>query len=511
MTLKSFRPKIILGPPGTGKTETCIRLVEEYIRKGIPPDRIGYFAFTRRANTEARERSIKAFNLDHNDLPYFRTLHSLAYSQLMINPSQIMSKKHFGEVSDWLKTGNFFLAPSDSNSAKDIGYGDKYLELINISRITQEPLKRTYSRSRVKDIVDWKTVDYVDRGLRHFKERRHLYDYTDMLQTFVTRRAAPRLDVIIIDEAQDLSNLQWKMVALLAEKAQHVVIAGDDDQAIYRWAGADVKAFIELKGDTTILDKSYRIPESHHKISQKLISSITNRKIKEFSPRDDKGVLEWHRHSEEVNMDEGEWLLLSRTKKGSNQLEEEVRHRGMLYSYEGSRSSDSAVLSAVVNWERLRNGEKLSTNEVRSIYRFMRVNQEIAYGYKTMSSAEESQYWAIDELITDGGLLTRGLWNKALSLIPESDKRYISMCLRRGEIITNKPRITISTIHRSKGAQADNVLLLTDSIGIPNSRWRLDANEWEDECRVFYVGLTRAKKTLHLIHPMFSEGFSLPV
>ena len=70
---------IVLGPPGTGKTTKLLNLVEQYMQSGVPPDRIGYFAFTRRAATEAIDRACAKFNLTKKELPYFRTLHSLAF------------------------------------------------------------------------------------------------------------------------------------------------------------------------------------------------------------------------------------------------------------------------------------------------------------------------------------------------------------------------------------------------------------------------------------------------
>ena len=75
--------KIILGPPGTGKTEYLLRKVEKKLEEGIKPGRIGYFAYTVKAANEARTRAIKKFtNLDKKDFNYFRTLHSLAFKQL---------------------------------------------------------------------------------------------------------------------------------------------------------------------------------------------------------------------------------------------------------------------------------------------------------------------------------------------------------------------------------------------------------------------------------------------
>ena len=101
-------------------------------------------------------------------------------------------------------------------------------------------------------------------------------------------------------------------------------------------------------------------------------------------------------------------------------------------------------------------------------------------------------------------------WDIGLGKIAEDDKNYIKACLRKGESLNKEPRIRISTIHSAKGAQASNVMLLTDVMKRPYSMWRKTDHYEEDEARVFYVGLTRALKELHLVHPMYSQGYSLP-
>lgn len=500
---------IILGPPGTGKTTRLLGLVEMYLDMGIAPDRIGYFSFTRKAAQEAILRATVKFGMSEKELRYFRTLHSLAFMELGIGKNALMARKDYEELADWLKIAGFSeLGAYPEGPFVDFGFGDRFLEVINMARICRRPLREIYNGSSTALKTDWSRVEYVDRGLREFKQHNQLYDYTDLIELFLARKLAPSLDVVFIDEAQDLSALQWEMVYQIVEKADEVYIAGDDDQAIYRWAGADVQQFINLKGNVEILKKSYRIPASHHAISQRLITRVSNRRQKVFQPREEDGGVFWHRHSEEVDLSHGKWLLLARTKKGTDRIEEEVRQRGLLYHYETGRSLGTEVIQAVTDWENLREGKLVRAGRVRNIYKFMVLGEDVERGHKTLPNVEDHRLLDIEELITTHGLLHKKPWYETLGKISEADRRYIKSCLRHGKM-DDQLRITISTIHGAKGAESDNVMLLTDSVRKNQSLWKRTQYEEEDEVRVFYVGLTRAKQNLHLIHPMMSKGFSI--
>ncbi len=61
---------IILGPPGTGKTENLLRIVDRELKNGTPPDRIAFVSFTTKATEEARDRATKKFNLTDKDFPH---------------------------------------------------------------------------------------------------------------------------------------------------------------------------------------------------------------------------------------------------------------------------------------------------------------------------------------------------------------------------------------------------------------------------------------------------------
>ena len=493
---------IIIGPPGTGKTTRLLSLVENELTSGVDSKQIGYFAFTNRAADEAKERAYDQFNYDSDDLPYFRTLHSLAFQRLGLSRSQVFNedqRKDFGTLMGLEVTGKSSFEEGSFAFSKK---GDQILGIIEVARVRGIPARQQWQE--VNPDIGWFEIERAERGLAEFKKARNLYDFTDMLSLFLSEEVAPKLETIFIDEAQDLSFLQWQMVFALEKLCKNLYIAGDDDQAIFKWAGAEVNNFLSLSGEIEVLEQSYRVPQHAHYLAGSLIRRVSKRREKSWSPRPDPGTLSWHSDIEHINMSEGEWLILARNNYLLNQAEQQCRLEGFFYSRANRKGVSETLLNAILDWEKLRKGEAVSAGQVKRIYKYMTANKGVAKEHRSMKSVFEEKTLFMKDLLAHHGLLTTAIWHEAFDRVSDKEKQYLIACLRRGEKLTSSPRIRISTIHASKGGEADNVVIITD---IGQKSWLEMQKEPDDEIRVFYVALTRVKKNLHIVQPKTTRSF----
>jgi len=484
---------IILGPPGTGKTTRLLNLVEHHLNEGVRPEHIGYLAFTRKAADEAAERAFVKFNYTKEDLPYFRTIHSLCFQQLNLKRSDVMTKTHYQELGDML--GLEVDGGVDMGEGQVFGMrtGDKLFFLENLSRVKQKELKDVYNEYNDDDI-NWFELERLSRALVAYKDKRKIIDYTDMLMKCLKIATFPKLRILFVDEAQDLSAIQWNVINEIGKQTEVMYVAGDDDQAIYRWAGADVNQFIKLEGNSTVLNKSYRVPSSIWDLATKLSLRIESRIKKEFKATEEKGEVRWYMDPEDVDISQGDWYLLARNGYMLNQLESICIKNGYPFTIVGRRSPlSSEALQAIRFWTRLSKGESIVGSGIKLIYKYMvtrcprGINPE---GYYTIKDFN----------------LKPGIWHERLNKIDTKRREYYIMLLKRGENLDQDPRIKISTIHGVKGGEANNVMLLTD---IAPRTYREMHSLPDDEIRVFYVAVTRAKKSLHIVQPNTNMYFQL--
>ena len=493
------KTQVILGPPGTGKTSTLLQLIENELDSGVSPDKIGFFTFTKRAVNEGIERAMHKFSLSKKDLPYFKTLHSLSFHQLGLNKEDVFERTHLIELNDKLNIKLTGSQNTDDGNIYGMSKDDRLMFIDNLARMKKESLEDVWHE--VEDAVNWYALDRFSRGYEAYKKGRRLYDYTDMLTFFLQRGYAPKLDALFIDEAQDLSPLQWSVVNKIIEGSHKIYIAGDDDQAIYKWAGADVDYLINNCKNATVLNQSYRIPSSIHKLARDTVGRLSKRVAKSWKPKEEQGLVSWERGFEHIDMSEGTWLVLARTNYLLNNIIDHCKHEGWFFEVKGNPSITAIKLEGVRNWEKFNRDEKLSKQDCGT---FLRYIKKVAKTQLKMFEGDEKVDRTYVENIV--GVLPRGRWFECLDMISITERSYLQAMLRRGEKVLKQPRIRISTIHAAKGAEADNVILFTDITHKVFNNYQRDP---DDETRVFYVGITRAKKRLYLIEPTTRKYFDL--
>lgn len=488
---------IVLGPPGTGKTTHLLTLVEQALARGVSPDRIGYVSFTRRAADEAVSRAMKRFSLERDQLPYFRTLHSMCFWRLGLTRGEVLSSQHLRDFADWANVRITGHVAEDGSMTGDAA-GDRALHVCNLARIRMVSLRQAYEDAH--DDLPFMEVDRVDRALRSYKAEHGLMDYTDMLEQYARTDLPARLEELYVDEAQDLSRLQWAVIDRLAVGCPSVTVAGDDDQAIYRWAGADVEHLITLPGTPHVLGQSYRVPVAVQEVALGLMARVANRRPKQWLPRPQQGSTVRVTDLAQADLTQGTVLVLARNVFLAKEvIEPALRRAGVLYEYQGNSSVSPKVLAAVLAWERLRTGAAVSVADARRAYEYMSVDFGVKRGYKQLPGLPDEQMVTMAELRTTGGLLRGDAWFTALDRVPGADMAYITALRRSGERLTGKPRVVVSTIHGAKGGEADHVVLLTDMA--QRTFNEMQKVSPEDEARVWYVGVTRARERLTIVAP----------
>ena len=484
---------IVLGPPGTGKTHTLLNEVDNCLKQ-TDPNKIGYFSFTQKAAYEARDRAIEKFNLTEDDLPYFRTLHSLAFRRLGIKKENVMQRKHYVDLGNKINMRIDYNEYDEEQTGIFTTHSD-YLRVIQLARLRGITPEQQYNLREHSQDLSVRDLKILDNELKAYKKQYGLIDFNDMISEFIKSDVCPKFDTVFIDEAQDLSRMQWDMATALMLNAQDSFIAGDDDQAIFRWAGADVDSFITQTGKILNLAQSYRVPGVVHDFAMGIVKRISKRLHKEWAPKSKSGQLSYYHDFQDVDMTKGEWFVLARTRHMLNDLENVLYSKGLYYRNKFKKGYEKDLYEAVIDWEEWRKNKDLNTDQIKRIASYMSPNN---YAKENLQYLDKDKSYNIEDAYNNQGLKTKTVWYEAFDSAPQKQIKYIRKMRANGEQLNKSPRILLSTIHGVKGSEAENVVLLTDLS--KNTQKSMDRYP-DDENRLFYVGATRTKDHLHIIRP----------
>ena len=389
--------------------------------------------------------------------------------------------------------------------------------------IHQNPHMRiiTYSRSKKIDImeaalqldlhhsVDLWLTEQIDEDLKSYKDQTGMIEFSDMITKFVEEDKRLALDAIFLDEAQDLSPLQWDMFFHIEDQCKRSYIAGDDDQTIYGFQGADPSIFINLKGTFDNQIKSHRVPKKIHAKALEILKHISERLDKPWEARGEEGTYKENCLLTDFDFKKDDWMILAQT---NAQLRESAQFLNDLnLRYKGGQNEllPADLLKAYRIWTRLNDGASVSGEEAQHVIKNFLRKKQIKHGFGEGKLLDKVFTVTLEELQKDHGLLVTGSW-KHLHMSDEQ-KNYIKLLLKNGDNLTTDSKIELSTIHGAKGRECKNVILYIDfGSEDENDFLAREADKDPDKIhRLFFVGVTRAKQNLYIMESTQTNFYNI--
>lgn len=501
------RNVIVWGPPGTGKTTSLQIILKAHLVAEHPSARIMVATFTRNARKELHTRLARDFGLMEADLPWVRTIHSAAFRLLDIGPEDVMGPvalRKFGVESGYPFEGIL------QQKNVDDPYGTASIQTFGDWCYVAEELRRakllTHAEAvrqmRPPDVAaGWNEIEArkFSETYREFKRDIHLTDFTDMLEKVLDNELTPPISFMFVDEAQDLTPLQWAVVDLWSKEVQRVFIFGDDDQAIYSFAGADPAALWRRPGHQFVLSHSYRLLANIHAEAKTIIGRAGQRVTKDFEPHAAGGEVRREWNWLDVPFErEGTTMLLARNRAFLDEARGALAYRAIPFTdrtsnlgVPGPHTAMGLCLRALCD---LHAGRLIVKKQlIRNLKRGVRPGlwpDDWIKPQPVYELADLLELGATNELI-------RLILQNPIAALECSDaqRAYLNnLWTARGEAgVTEVPSLELSTIHGVKGEEADHVVVSTAMTRRTHMEYQSDP---DPEHRVFYVAATRAKKTL---------------
>jgi len=584
----------LFGGPGSGKTTALLDRVETILEDDDVDTRdILVVSYTRAAAAEIRERLAERLETTPRELKgNVCTMHAKAYELLNLSRGDVVGEddktefcEDFGlEYEDEYQSGGRRTARSTTLGNKIISTS-QWLQRTSreVSDWYDVPFQWNVEEVRLPPEIDpnaqegnkytptWTADDdRVDipeaiRAWRSYKGDHELVDFADMLERVKQRSLLPNVDYLVIDEFQDITTLQYDVFEEWKPHMKQVLIAGDDDQVVYAWQGADPNLLLDAERDEdVVLPNSYRLPSRILNVVDREIQHIEKRQEKDLKPRKEGGVVEGVENASMLELvrnvrytvqeDDGSVMVLFRARYQLFQFIEEFIDEGIPFkALTDQRLWTDRLVDYVRAIEAYDADEDLTLLQGRRLADML---QTSAFGsnerdefYEFLEDREEA---AETEDLTEVPLAPEDVKNFA-PFIPDpasaSDMvRKVTSFQRKsinayfeGDYHGQDPNLVrVGTIHSAKGREADHVFVGTDltekvveqMAATVTGREESDVEPSDDELpgedeftkhtnpvplltdnerRVFYVGMSRARERLVLLENLIDGAPTVPI
>ena len=520
VALATRGPVCVIAGAGTGKTRAITHRIAYAAAIGaMDPQRILAITFTARAAGEMRTR------LRSLGVPTVaaRTIHAAALKQLLFFWPSVFG----GRTPDLLTSKTGFLGEAinraglqgtiNINSRDTLRDIANEIEWAKVSQIGPTDYLTELDNRAAKPRVNAEQVAQVYTAYESIKRQELAMDFEDVLllttamleeEREVRERVQDQYRYFTVDEYQDISPLQQRLINAWLGNRQEICVVGDPAQTIYSFAGATssfLTTFTSRFPDAEVirLTSGYRsTPEITFAANSLLRSATMGQELNAQNDHGDKPeVLAYNDESAEIAGIVADMTALLSSGVPAQEIAVLARTNSQLNSL-----------------ERAMNGAKLPY-QVRSTERFFdRPDvKEFLKGVRTASVIPTEGITWLDELRTlaqpfltgqsiDG---IAGLLHLAREL--DEDTNFSPKTLRsylrevEDRVQQNNPPtmpvITLATLHAAKGLEWERVFLMGANVGLlplETNGFTLDARMIEEERRLFYVGMTRAKRELRI-------------
>lgn len=482
---------VISAKAGSGKTKTCV----EAMKMINPKNKVMFLAFNKSIAEELCDKLKDYKNVD------VRTSHSLGLAMIKRNiESEI-------ELDEYKYRGYLKSHIEELSTIKDkrltrsqlLTYIDNVTELINFARYNlAQTSNEVKELSKKYDIpVEFDECDVVIKMLEWGKTEKTRIDFTDMVWLPVECDMNPngfQKDFIFIDEAQDQSLMSIQLFLKCFKRGTRFIAVGDEKQCINTFAGSSEDAFNYMKEypKTTIFDLPicYRCPKNVVELAQNLVPDI---KAKDDAIDGD--IVE---NCFTSYLRSGD-MVICRSKAPLVKVYTKLLSKGVPCYIKGSEYGvNLKKFVADIDKDKLNTSLKEDGVFVRLYENLFDIrntlidNNGMDYQDATLSSYVTNMY----DMIKTLEILSHNC-NTKDELLSHIDKMFNET---NGGII-------LSTIHKAKGLEADNVYILCNS-SMPS---KLAKKEWEKEAEenLIYVAYTRAKKKLGFISEKEIKPFGI--